>query len=243
MERAMVREKSNLAVGYVRVSTDDQVDSGLSLEHQEHRIKAYAEAQGLELVEIIHDEGVSAGKALAARKGGLKALRLLNTGKARHLIALKLDRVFRNTSDALETAQAWDKAGVGLHLIDMGGQSINTRTAMGRMFFTMAAGFAELERGLVRERTSAALQQKKARGEAYCRPLLGFDVDDSKRLVANRDEQRLIARIQAMHEAGESLHQIANKLNIEGVPTKRGGVWHASTIRQLLERLRLKTAA
>jgi DNA invertase Pin-like site-specific DNA recombinase len=238
MERVMVREKSNLAVGYVRVSTDDQADSGLSLEHQEARIRAYAEAHGLELVEIIHDEGVSAGKHLAARKGGIRALHLLNTGKARHIIALKLDRVFRRTADALETAQAWDKAGVGLHLIDMGGQSINTRSAMGRMFFTMAAGFAELERGLVSERTAAALGQKKARGEAYSRPIIGFDREaDGKRLIPNHGEQRLIARIQALRQAGESLHQIANKLNVEGVPTKRGGVWHASTIKQLLDRL------
>jgi site-specific DNA recombinase len=112
------------------------------------------------------------------------------------------------------------------------------------MFFTMAAGFAELERGLVSERTAAALHQKKARGEAYSRPILGFDREaDGKRLVANRGEQRLIARIQAMREAGESLHQIANKLNVEGVATKRGGIWHASTIKQLLDRLREQAAA
>jgi site-specific DNA recombinase len=159
----------NTAVGYIRVSTDDQADSGLSLEHQESRIRAYANANGLDLVGIVRDEGVSAGKTFASRRGGAEVLAL----RARHIVALKLDRLFRNTADALTEATSWDKAGVGLHLIDVHGSTVNTKTAMGRMFFTMMAGFAELERGLISERTASAMQTKKARGEAVSGPTLG----------------------------------------------------------------------
>lgn len=226
---------ANSAVGYVRVSTDDQTESGLSLEHQEARIRAYAAANGLELVAVVRDEGISGGKALSVRPGGVDALALLATGKARHVVALKLDRLFRNTTDALSQSASWDKAGIGLHLIDMGGQSVNTRSAMGRMFFTMAAGFAEMERGLISERTAAAMKQKKVRGEAVSRPTLGYDAVDG-RLVENPAEAALISRIGIMRAAGQSFAAIANKLNAEKVATKRGGTWFASTIKGICDR-------
>jgi DNA invertase Pin-like site-specific DNA recombinase len=231
----MTKSTSIQAVGYVRVSTDDQADSGLSLEHQEARIRAYAAANGLELVGIVRDEGVSAGKLLSERKGGAAVLDMLTTGPARHLIALKLDRVFRNAADALTQAELWDKAGVGLHLIDMGGQSVNTRSAMGRMFFTMAAGFAELERGLIAERTASAMKVKKERLEVYSRPTIGFDAIDG-RLIANDAEQALITRISSLRADGLSFGKIADQLNAERVATKRGGRWFASTIKQILDR-------
>jgi site-specific DNA recombinase len=223
------------AVGYVRVSSDEQADSGLSLEHQETRIRHYSASAGLELVGIIRDEAVSGGKSLASRKGGAALLAMLADGSACHVVALKLDRLFRDAADALNQTAAWDKEGVGLHLIDMGGQSINTRSAMGKMFFTVAAGFAEMERGLIRERTAAALRVKKARGEVVSRPTIGFDAVDGK-LVPNAAEQALIERMIAMKSEGKSLHQIADALNAEGVATKRGGTWHASTVRNVLTR-------
>jgi site-specific DNA recombinase len=124
-----------------------------------------------------------------------------------------------------------------LHLVDHGGQSINTASAVGRMFLTMLAGFAEFERGLIRERTKAALTTKKSRGEAVSGPTIGFD-RNGKRLVPNDTEQALIARVHAMRAKGASLHDIAGTFNRENVPTKRGGgAWHASTIRNILLRV------
>ena len=224
---------ANTAVGYIRVSTDEQATSGLSLEHQEQRIRAYAEANGLTLVKIVRDESVSAGKSLADRRGGRAVLDILTAGTARHVVALKLDRLFRSTVDALTASDAWNKAGVGLHLVDHGGQSINTASAVGRMFLTMLAGFAEFERGLIRERTKAALATKKTRGEAVSGPTLGFD-RDGDRLVENAAEQALIRRIHALRTKGASFHVIADTLNAEQVPTKRGGSsWYASTVRNI----------
>lgn len=226
---------ANTAAGYVRVSTDDQADSGLSIAHQIARIQAYAVLNGLELVEIVTDEGVSAGKSLASRKGGAALLDLIAIGKVQHVIALKLDRVFRNAAEALTQATAWDKADVGLHLIDVHGTAVNTKSAMGRMFFTMMAGFAELERGLIAERTSAAMKVKKDRGDVISRPTLGFDAVDGK-LIENEAELALIARIKALHQDGMSYNAIAGRLNAELVPTKRGGQWQPTTIRNLILR-------
>ena len=151
------------AIGYIRVSTGDQADNGVSLDAQRARIEAYATAQGLELSEIVEDAGVSGSVPLGDREGGRVLTGALRARKAQHVIALKLDRLFRDAVDALDVTRGWDRAAVGLHLIDVGGQSINTATAMGRMFLTMMAGFAELERNLIAERTTAALAYKKAK--------------------------------------------------------------------------------
>ena len=158
-------ENGVAAVAYLRVSTAEQAQSGLGLAAQEERIRAYATMTGLDLVAVVRDEGVSGGNPIATRDGGVEMIRLVRTRKVTHVIALKLDRLFRDAADCLTQTRSWDRAGVALHLLDMGGQAINTATAMGRMFLTMAAGFAELERNLIGERTASALQVKKSRRE------------------------------------------------------------------------------
>ena len=97
------------------------------------------------------------------------------TKKVGHIVALKLDRLFRDAADALHQSRAWDKAEIALHLVDMGGQSLNTASAMGRFFLNMMAGVAELERNLIAERTGMALAYKKAHREAYAPTPYGFD--------------------------------------------------------------------
>src|ERR1700677_2248069 len=135
-------EPTNQAVGYIRVSTLDQSRNGVSLEAQEERLRAYCTAAGLHLVALIREDGVSASIPLADRPQGAELLAAMKNGVA-HVVTLKLDRLFRDAEDALRQTRAWDKAGVALHLVDMGGQSINTASAMGRMMLTMMAAFAE----------------------------------------------------------------------------------------------------
>ena len=112
-----------------------------------------------------YHSGVSGMIPLAQRDGGAAVIEGLMEHSATHVIALKLDRLFRDAADALNQTRQWDKDKIALHLIDVGGQSINTSSAMGRMFITMMAGFAELERNLISERTTTALQHKKSHGE------------------------------------------------------------------------------
>jgi len=222
------------AVCYIRVSTEEQVRGGVSLEAQEERLISYCKMAGLEVVEVIREEGVSAGKPLAARPGGERLLQLVASKKVRHVVALKLDRLFRDAEDALRQTRAWDKAGVALHLVDMGGQTLNTATAMGRFFLNMMAAFAELERNLIAERTATALVHKKAHRQAYSPTPYGFDRVE-KELLENSQEQEIIAQIFTWRQSGWSLRKIAAELNHRGVPTKRGGKWYAATIRYLLK--------
>ena len=80
------------------------------------------------------------------------------------MVALKLDRLFRDAADALGQTKAWDQGGISLHLCDMGGSAVDTSSPMGRMMVTMLSGFAEFERALIAERTRTALDRKKELG-------------------------------------------------------------------------------
>lgn len=220
------------AIGYVRVSTDQQADEGVSLDAQRARIAAYATAAGLQLVEIIEDPAVSGGAPLESRPGGARLVAASRKGKL-DVVALKLDRLFRDAADALTVTRAWDKGGVGLHLVDVGGQAINTGSAMGRMFLTMMAGFAELERGIIAERTAAALRHMKGDGRVYNHVPLGYRAQDG-RLVPIDEEQVVVAEILALHAQGKTLREIAGELNGRGIVGKKGGRFHASTIRATL---------
>lgn len=219
------------AIGYVRVSTGKQADEGVSLANQRQKVEAYATMKGFRLVDIIEDSAKSGTVPLESRDGGQRLIEALENGS--HVIALKLDRLFRDAADALIQTREWDKADVSLHLVDMGGSAIDTSSAMGRMFLTMLAGFAEFERNMIVERTVSALQYKKRNGEVYSALPLGY-ADEGGKLIPLDDELRVVAEIRSMHKDGLSLHKIAADLNGRGITGKRGGKFFASTVRAIL---------
>lgn len=226
------------AIGYVRVSTQEQAEHGISLDAQEARIRAYCTMRALDLVEVVIDAAVSAGKyTLDEREGGSRIIAAVNAGTVRHLVSVKLDRLFRDAEDALHQTKAWDKAGVALHLIDLGGASIDTSTAMGRMFMTMMAGFAELERNVIAERTALALARKREKGEKT-----GGDVPygkmlatDGRHLIDNTSEQIIIALIRDLRQAGISIRGIVAELTRQGLTNRVGRAFAPTQIVRMLE--------
>ena len=108
---------------------------------------------------------------------------------------------------------------------------------MGRMFLTMAAGFAELERNLIRERTSAALAHKKSKGEYVGEVPFGFDLaDDGKTLVPNPIEQEAIDLIRGLRSKGLSYRAIVAELDAAGIRPKKGNRWIHTSVRSVLTR-------
>ena len=223
------------AVAYLRVSTAEQANEGCSLAAQLERTKAYCVMAGLELVAVFREEGVSGSKALGTRPQGRQLVEALKNGQAAHVVAMKLDRLFRDAVDCLTATREWDRAGTTLHLVDMGGTCLNTGSAMGRMFLTMAAGFAELERNLISERTTAAMTHLKAEGRHVGSPGTGFEMVAGQ-LVANEVEQVAVQRAVELRENCLTLREIPAQLDAEGHPTKRGGKWAPSVVREILTR-------
>jgi site-specific DNA recombinase len=220
------------AVGYVRVSTDDQVKEGVSLDNQKSKIQAYCQLKDLELREVIEDAGISAKNL--RRPGVQKVLRLARRKQIDAVVVYKLDRIFRSTVDALETTKAFDKWGVSFHSIE---ETLDTRSAMGRFFFTLTAALAEMERRLVGERTKAALAHKRSRSEKTGGDIpFGYDLAQGL-LVKNDEEQRVIRIIRRLHGQGLSLRRICSELEREGHKTKRGNAaWHPETIAHIIRR-------
>jgi len=110
----------------------------------------------------------------------------------------------------------------------------NTATAMGRMFLTLTAAFAELERNLIAERTQAALFYKKSNRLVYRAIPYGYSrYGDALKVVDM--ELDIIREVQEWHTRGWPLRKIADALNRRKVRTKRGRHWHASTIRHILQ--------
>jgi len=222
-KRTTSKTKATGAVAYVRVSTEEQATEGVSLDAQEQRIRAYCAMRGIELAAVVIDAGVSAGKPLASRDGGARVLDVIRRKQAGAVVALKLDRLFRNAADCLATVEGWDRAGVSLHLVDMGGTSVNTSSAMGRFFLTVMAGAAEMERNQIRERTSMAMQHKISRGEyTGGKAPYGFDVQPDGTLTRNDVEQSVLAIARELRAAGLSLRAVAADLAKRGHTSRAG---------------------
>ena len=221
------------AVIYLRVSTADQAEHGVSLDAQQERLTAYAIANGLEVAGILRESAISGTIPLADRPEGVKLTEMVSSGQVRHVIALKLDRLFRSAVDALSTTAEWDKQGIALHLVDMGGQSLNTGSAMGRMMLTMMAGFAQFERDLTAERTTSALAHKKANNQAYSPTPYGKNRDGDM-LTDNEQEQGIINKMRELRDNGFSLRGIASHLNSNGISSKQGKQWYASSVGYIL---------
>jgi len=216
------------AIGYTRVSTERQVREGVSLEVQIQRIRQYCELNGMDLTAVHTDRGIS-GKRTDNRPGLIEAIQQAKDNGA-VLVVYSLSRLSRTTRDTLRIAEELDKAGGNLASIS---ERIDTTTAAGNMVFRMLAVLAEFEREQIGERTSAAIQHKKSKLEAYGRTPYGYTKHGGK-LRANRKEQQTVKRIHRESGQGYSLRAIAERLNTDNIEGKRGGKWYASTVTYIL---------
>lgn len=213
------RPKTDKVVGYVRVSTDEQANSGLGLEAQRSLIGAECGRRGWDLLHIYEDAGAS-GKSLNGRLALAEALVALKAHKADALVVAKLDRLSRSLLDFAGLMERSNREGWALVILDLG---VDTTTPSGEMVANVMATFAQFERRLIGQRTKDALAVKKRQGIRLGRP---SSVNDAVVTRINRDRKK-----------GKSLKAIADALNIDKVATGHGGSkWHPSTVRAVLER-------
>src|SRR5271169_3505423 len=192
------------ALGYVRVSTDEQAERGLGLEAQRQRIRAYCEMKGLHLATIFEDPGLSGGKPLGSRSAGG---RLLAEARRTHpvVVVARLDRLFRSVADAAQTICEFDRYGIELVAIAEGFDMTNP---YGRAMAQMASVFAELERAMIRERTRSAMSVKRSKGQRISRHApFGWDERAEGILVRNEKEQGAIVWMRQWQKDGKSLRQ------------------------------------
>ena len=225
--------KGEEAIGYVRVSTVRQVEEGNSIQSQIEDVRNYAKSRGLILRSrnIVIDDGTSGGIPLWERPNAQRLLKLVESGRYNHVIVTKLDRMFRLTNDAIMSIDEMKEAGVSLHIINMGGQSLDTSSAMGQFILTFIASVAQLERGLISERTKEAMTYLRRNGMKFTRAIYGWNVKENGRLKPNWLEQN---RIDFMHwqvrKNGATATMVAKMVNKRGWKGKLGGKWQAQTV-------------
>jgi len=215
MAKTTQRGDRTLVIGYARVSTNEQANSGLGLDAQRAAIQAEIDRRGWTLVEMVEDAGVSA-KTLE-RPGIAHALQLLKGGAAGTLLVAKLDRATRSTIDAAKLLERAQREGWALVALDLG---LDPTTPNGELIATIMAAVAQWERRAIGTRTKDALAAKRAQGVRLGRPsVLPTEVTE---------------RIVAAHQAGASWSAIARELDAEGVPTAHGGArWYPATVRKV----------
>lgn len=217
-------------VAYYRVSTDRQGRSGLGLEAQRETASAYIAGQvgGGEIVAEFTE--VESGRRNERPQLAL-ALEAAKRGRATLVIA-KLDRLARNTRFLLSIVESGaDVAFCDLPTIPPG--------PVGKFLITQMAAVAELEAGLISQRTKAALAVVKAKGKRLGnpRPERARELAAaSNRATADRFAATAVPLIAQLKEQGHSLRGIARELNQRQIPSAHGTTWYAATVRAVLLR-------
>jgi DNA invertase Pin-like site-specific DNA recombinase len=218
------------AVGYVRVSTEDQAKEGVSLAAQEEKVRAYCLVKDWDLVDVIRDEGYS-GKNLA-RPGVQELMGLVRQHRVEAVVVYKLDRLTRSVVDLNQLVELFEKHGVALVSLQ---ESLDATTATGRLMMNLLASVSQWEREVIGERTRGAMAHLRASRKRYCRPVFGFTDLDGKLVEDHRDAEALQLLLK-WREQGKSYAEMAELLTRAGFPTKRGGRWQANTVRRILLR-------
>jgi DNA invertase Pin-like site-specific DNA recombinase len=207
-------------IGYVRVSTVDQVHNGISLEAQEAKIRAWCTLHDATLVAIYKDEGISGYKGRSERPGLDAALTQVCKLKGA-LVLYSLARLARNTRETIEIGECLNNCGADLVSLS---ENIDTTTAAGKMVFRMLAVLAEFERDQVSERTTMAMAHKRSQGLRISgqTPYGTRLAADGKTLEPEPAEHAVVVQVQALRSAGLSIRKIVATLAAEGVTGRTG---------------------
>ncbi len=204
-------------MAYLRVSTDEQADSGAGLAAQRTAVEAEAARRGWSLVAVEVDAGAS-GKSLAGRPALERALEAVTCGSADVLLVAKLDRLSRSLLDFAGLMARSQSEGWSLVALDLG---VDTSTPAGEFMASVMASAAQWEPRIIGQRTRDALAIKRQQGVRLGRPP-GVPAE-------------VTASIRRDREAGMTLRGIAARLTADGVPTAHGGTrWSPSTVQRVL---------
>jgi DNA invertase Pin-like site-specific DNA recombinase len=227
---------------YLRVSTDQQADSGQGLEIQEQACRKWLREGRHRLVEVCSDAGRSGGADVGHRPGLARALALVGADRADGVLVHRLDRLARDLVLQEQLLAELHRRGKQLASVDATEHASltyspddPTRALVRRML----GSIAQYEREVIRLRLMAGRERKKMDG-GYCggAPPFGY-VAVRGELVKIPGEQLVIRTILKQRDSGKSLRQIAAHLESAGMPSRASHKkWRPDTIRVIIERER-----
>ncbi len=229
---------ATVAVGYVRVSTDEQ---RLGPEAQRAAIESWAAREGVRVAAWHVDQGVSGASAIEARAGLCAALASLREHGAGVLVVAKRDRVARDVVVAGLVDRA--AAAAGARLVTADGTA-NGDTPADAFMRNVVDAASQYERGLIRARTKAALAAKSAKGERVGSVPYGYELAaDGVHLVALESEQATIAHALRLAGTGIALRAVAAELARAGRVSRTGRAFVAVQIARIIARAESGTTA
>jgi DNA invertase Pin-like site-specific DNA recombinase len=218
--------EQGIALLYARVSTQLQVNDGVSLDVQERQLQQAAELAGFTEFELVREEGRS-GKSISGRPALTSALKRLDAGEAKALFVTRIDRLARSTQDFLSVVDRANKNEWRLVMLDL---NLDTSSYQGRFVVTIMSALAEMERGIIASRQKEVHEDRRKRGVVW-----GVDMGPK-----NKTPEEIKQRIFSERESGLSYKKIADGLNKDEIPTQNKRQWHATTVKNLVDSFDIK---
>lgn len=222
----MKKNKSEIALLYARVSTQMQVNDGMSLDAQVRDMRRAAELAGFTEFEVLREEGRS-GKSIQGRPVLRDNLERLDRGDAAALFVTRIDRLARSTQDFLSIVDRAQKNDWRIVMLDL---NLDTASYQGRFVVTIMSALAEMERAIIAERQKDVHKDRREKGLKW-----GVDLG-----LKTKVPVEVRAAIAEYRKRGMSYAKIAEKLNADKVPPTRGVRWYASTVHKLVNNLKDK---
>ena len=216
------------AVGYTRVSTRRQGESGLGLDAQRSKIEDLCASKGYSLVEVLTDTGFSGRND--RRPEFRRMMAMARSSEIQVLAIAKLDRLTRSIEDLARMLDTLGKYGVSLISAS---EALDTSTATGRMLVNMVGVFAQWEREINAERTRDAMAARRAQGKKIGAVPFGFSEDAEGKLVHNAREREMFEQLSLMRLEGVSYQKIGEELREQGFLNRRGVPYTRGALRWL----------
>jgi len=216
-------------IGYLRVSTDQQVESGLGLDAQRAACENHAKKMGLEVAQFFSDEGLSGALSHEDRPGLTSAINILK--KTDILVIAKRDRLGRDPDDIGDITRTIKRKGA--RIISAAGEGTEQDDSASKFMRRVLDGAAEYERNIISDRIKDALKVKKDRGERVGHIPFGYKLaENNVNLEQNEVECNIINNMKELRAKGLSIRDIAVVLNKKGLLNREGAKWkHASLFR------------
>lgn len=223
--------------GYIRVSTEEQVEHGHSIEAQEARLLEEAKRKGWHLV-VYKDEGYSAKNE--KRPDYQNLLKDLEEGKLDGVAVVRLDRLWRSLLGSLKAIELichdWKRSLVSLN------EQVDTTTPAGRAMLNMVLTFAQLERETTSSRVNEAGKHRARQGKWAGNTPFGYRIFDKKKLrvaekgklAVDEDQARTVREIFKMFLEKRTVRGVCLTLNERGIRTKRDDTWAIESVRRVL---------
>ncbi|MCL2056521.1 MAG: recombinase family protein [Oscillospiraceae bacterium] len=219
---------------YVRVSTEEQVQEGFSIRAQEQKLKDFTRIKEWPIFNIYMDEGLS-GKNITERPAVSQMIQDIKKGNVKNVLVFKIDRLTRSTSDLIYLVDLFNRYDCAFNSLM---ESIDTRTASGRMFLKIIGVFAEFERENIIERVKTGRERKVREGYTLCssHASYGYDRANGQRIQSvNTNEAQIVREIFDMYvNRNMPLNSIARAFNMRKVPTKKNTAWQRKNIKNIL---------